>query len=203
MSKTTFPNKPSANVQLSEAPDADSPSTSSELVQVPMTPFWLLDAGQAKKLGKQSAGLLTYHVLANHGRSDVLIAVTANDGGGFFSRERVNFRAIETCLEKYKSGLPFVSKALKEAFISKSANNAGFMAAVLRSLGLLGPALEASAQHVMVGDWPAWQQKMLAETGTPIELPAEINAEKLVEAAPAAGHKEHKQTLGIPAKKSQ
>lgn len=203
MSKTTFPNKPSANVQSSEAPDADSPSTSSELVQAPMTPFRLLDAGQAKKLGQQSAGLLSYHVLADHGRSEVLIAVTANDGGGFFSRERVNFRTIETCLEKYKSGLPFVSKALKEAFISKSANNAGFMAAVLRSLGLLGPALEASAQHVMVGDWPVWQQKMLAETGTPIELPAEIDAGKLVEAAPAAGNKEHKQTLGIPAKKSQ
>ncbi|WP_296000042.1 hypothetical protein [Rugamonas sp.] len=202
MSKTTFPNKPSANVQSSEAPGSDSPATSSETAQTPMTPFWLLSAGQAKKLGQQSTGLLSYHVLADHQRRDVLIAVTANDGGGFFSRERVNFRVIETCLEKYKSGLPFVSKALKEAFISKSANNAGFIVAVLRSLGLLGPALEVSTQHVMVGDWAAWQQKMLAETGTPIELVAEIDAEKLIEAAPAAGHKEHKQTLGIAAKKS-
>lgn len=202
MSKSTLPNKSSTTVQSSESTVAATSHTGDDLAQPPLSPFWLLDAGQAKKLGQQSAGLLSYHVLADHDRREILIAVTANDGGGFFSRERVNFRAIESCLDKYKSGLPFVSKALKAAYFSKSANNAGFMAAVLRSLGLLGQAPEAATQHVVVGDWPAWHQKMLTQTGTPIELPAEIGDEKLVDGVPIEGHKEDKQTLVAPGKKS-
>ncbi|MYM75461.1 hypothetical protein GTP56_25150 [Duganella sp. FT134W] len=195
MSKHTSPNKSSEIVQPSAA--------TGEIPEVALTPFWLLNAGTAKKLGLRSTGLLDYHVLADNDRRDLLIAVTSNQGGGFFSRERVHFRTIVTCLEKYKSGMPFVSKVLKDAFVSKSANNAGFMAAVLHSLGLLTAAPEAQTQHVITGDWSAWETTMLAETGTRIALPAEIGDEKTVEGNAEPDHKEHKKNLGIPAKKPQ
>lgn len=195
MSKNTSPNKSSEIVQPSAA--------TGEITEIALTPFWLLNAGTAKKLGQHSAGILNYHVLADNDRRGLLIAVTRNEGGGYFSRERVHFRTIVTCLEKYKSGMPFVSKVLKDIFVSKSANNAAFMAAVLHSLGLLAVAPETKTQHVVTGDWSAWETTMLAETGTRIELPAEIGDEKSVEGNAEPDHKEHKKNLGIPAQKPQ
>ena len=195
MSKNTSPNKSSEIVQPSAA--------TSETPEVALSSFWLLNAGTAKKLGQRSEGILNYHILADNDRRDLLIAVTRNEGGGYFSRERVPFRTIVTCLAKYKSGVPFVSKVLKDVFLSKSANNSGFISAVLHALGLLGAAPEAKTQHVVTGDWSAWEKAMLAETGTRIELPAETGSEKPVESDAVPDHKEHKKTLGIPAKNPQ
>jgi len=195
MSKNTSPTKLSESVQI--------PSPTSASVEVALTPFWLLDAGTTKKLGQHSAGVLNYHVLANNDRRGLLIAVTRNEGGGYFSRERVPFGTIVKCLEKYKSGTPFVSKVLKDVFVSKSANNAGFMAAALHALGLLAPAPEAKTQHVVTGDWSSWERTMLAETGTRIELPAENGGEKPTVSDTIQEDKQHKKTLEILAKKPQ
>ncbi len=179
MTKNTSPNKSSETVQPSATPG--------ELTEAALIPVWLLN----------------YHVLADNDRRGLLIAVTRNEGGGYFSRERVHFRTIVTCLDKYKSGMPFVSKVLKDVFVSKSANNAGFIAVVLHALGLLATAPDAKTQHVVTGDWPAWEKAMLAETGTRIELPAEIDGEKQGNADTVPDHEEPKKTLGIPVKKPQ
>ena len=195
LSKNTSPSESSGNVRPSIAKNAS--------VEVAVTQFWLLNAGTAKKLGQHSAGILNYHVLADNDRRGLLIAVTKNEGGGYFSREQVPFHAIATCLEKYKSGVPFVSKVLRDVFVSKSANNAGFMAAVLRALGLLAAAPETQTQHVVTGDWLAWEKATLAETGTRIELPAEIGGEKPGGGDTVPEGKEHKRTLQIPDKKPQ
>ncbi|MBD8529561.1 MULTISPECIES: hypothetical protein [unclassified Massilia] len=195
MSKNTPPSK------LSESVQPSSPTSAS--VEVALTPFWLLNAGTAKKLGQHSAGVLNYHVLADNDRRGLLIAVTRNEGGGYFSRERVPFRTIVTCLEKYKSGTPFVSKVLKDVFVSKSANNSGFMSAVLHALGLLASAPQAKTQHVVTGDWASWEQAMLAETGTCIELPSELDGTKPVESDAVLGDKQHRKTLEIATKKPQ
>lgn len=186
---------------LSESVQPSSPTGTS--VEVALTSFWLLNAGTAKKLGQHSAGILNYHVLADNDRSGLLIAVTRNEGGGYFSRERVPFRTIITCLEKYKSGVPFVSKVLKDVFVSKSANNAGFLCAVLHALGLLSAAPAAKTQHVVTGDWPLWEKTMLAETGTRIELPTEIGGEISAGRVAVPDDKEHRKTLEVPIKKAQ
>lgn len=191
----------SKNTPAITLPDAPQPAAASGCVEADLTAFWLLNAGTAKKLGQRSVGILNYHVLADNNRLGLLIAVTRNEGGGYFSRERIPFRTIVACLEKYKSGIPFVSKVLMNAFISKSANNAGFLCAVLHALGLLAAAPEAKTQHVITGNWPHWEKTMLAETGTRIELPAEIGDEKSVESDAVPDHKGHKKTLAIPAKK--
>jgi len=195
MSKNPSPDKSSANVQPSVA--------TSQSVEVAMTPFWLLNAGTAKKLGQHSAGILNYHVVGDNNRRGLLIAVTKNEGGGYFSRERVPFRAIVACLEKYKSGEPFVSKVLKDVFVFKSANNAGFLCAVLHALGLLSAAAVAKTQHVVTGDWPLWEKTMLAETGTRIELPTVISGEIPAGSVAVPDHKDHRKTLESPGKKAQ
>lgn len=195
MNKNTSLNKSSETVQSTVAASA--------ALETAMSPFWLLNTGTTRKLGQRSTGILSYHVLADNDRRDLLIAVTRNDGGGYFSRERVPFRIIVRCLEKYNSGVPFASKVLKDVFLSKSANNAGFMAAVLHALGLLAAAPETKTQHVVTGDWPAWEAAMLGQTGQVIELTTEIHRETPVESSAVPDHKEHKKTLGIPVKKPQ
>lgn len=195
MSKNPPLGKSSENVK---PPVAISPDA-----EVVLIPFWLLNAGTAKKLGQHSAGILNYHVVADNDRRDLLIAITKNEGGGYFSRERVPFRTIVTCLEKYKSSVPFVSKVLKDVFVSKSANNAGFLCAVLHTLGLLSAAPITKNQHVITGDWALWEKTMLAETGTRIELPTEIGGEIPAGSVAVPDHKDHRKTLEIPAKKAQ
>lgn len=119
--------------------DATAPTTTSDIQAVALAPFWLLEAGTAKKLGLHSSGSLSYQVLADHDRKNLFITLTQNDGGGFFSKERVNMLSIEACLGAYKAGVPFPSKALKDAYKSRSSNNAGFLTATLRVLGLNRP----------------------------------------------------------------
>lgn len=193
MSKNTSPNKD--NVQPLVTIKAS--------VEVALTPFWLLNSGTSKKLGQHSNGILNYHVLADNDRRSLILAVTRNEGGGYCSRERVPFLTIVKCLDNYMSGVPFVSKILKVVFVSRSANNAGFMAAVLHALGLLAAAPEVQTQHVDTGDWLAWEKATLAETGMRIEFPAEVGGEKRVGGDTVQESKEYKKTLEIPAKKPQ
>jgi hypothetical protein len=193
----------SKNLSLGKSPKNVKPSVAlSRGAEAVLVPFWLLNVGTAKKLGQHSAGILNYHVVADNDRRSLLIAVTKNEGGGYFSRERVPFRAIVTCLEKYKSGVPFVSKVLKDVFVSQSANNAGFLCAVLHALGLLSAAPVAKTQHVITGDWPLWEKTMLAETGTRIELPTEIDCEIPAGNVAVPDHEDHRKTLEIFAKKA-
>lgn len=201
MNKSTSEKKPSVIVE--SAADAEPPSGNVEIPASPLAQFWLLEAGTAKKLGLRSTGSLSYQVLADHNRKNLFIALTKNDGGGYYSKERVNMLSIEACLDAHKAGAPFPSKALMDAYKSKSSNNSGFMTATLRALGLTAPAPDAESKHIVAGDWDAWQKKMIAEAGTLIELPADVDDEKQAEADPVPDHKEHKKTLGIPAKKPQ
>lgn len=193
----------SKNTSLIKSESAPPSNPTSANIGAELTSFWLLNTGIAKKLGQHSAGILNYHVVADNDRHDLLIAVTKNEGGGYFSRERVPFRAIVTCLEKYKSGVPFVSKVLKDVFVSKSANNAGFLCAVLHALGLLTAAPAAKHQHVVTGDWPLWEKAMLAETGTRIEVSTEIGDQTPAVSVTVPNHKDHRKTLEIPVKKAQ
>jgi len=201
MNKSTPAKKPSTNVEPSA--DAQTPSANTVIPLIALAQFWLLEAGSAKKLGLRSTGSLGYQVLADHDRKNLFIALTQNDGGGFFSKERVNMLSIEACLDAHKAGEPFPSKTLKDAYKSKSSNNAGFMTATLRTLGLTAAAPDAESKHVVAGDWDAWRKKMIADGGTLIELPADADDEKQVQPEPLPDHKEHKKTLGIPAKKPQ
>jgi hypothetical protein len=201
MNKMTSARKPSEIVQPST--DAETSPANTDIPVILLAKFWLLGEGTAKKLGVRSTGSLGYRVLADHDRKNLFIALTKNDGGGYFSKERVNMLAIEACLGAHKAGAPFPAKALKDAYISKSSNNAGFMTATLRALGLTAGAPDAESKHILAGDWNAWRKKMIAEDGTLVELPADADDEKQAEAWPFPDHKEHGQTLEIPAKKSR
>lgn len=199
MNKSTSARHPSKII----APpvDASPPATNSDISAIALAPFWLLETGTAKKLGLHSSGSLSYQVLADYDRNNLFISLTQNDGGGFFSKERVNMLSIEACLDAYKAGAPFPSKALKNAYKSRSSNNAGFLTATLRVLGLTAAAPNADSKHIVAGDWGEWRKKMIAATGNLVQLPADVDDGEQAQSDPSPDHKEHRKTLGIPVKK--
>lgn len=194
MNKSTPAKKPSAIAKT---------STNTDTPAVTLAKFWLLDEGTAKKQGLRSTGCLDYQVLADLDRKNLFIALTKNDGGGYYSKERVNMLAIEACLVARRAGEPFPSKTLKDAYKSKSSNNAGFMTATLRALGLTAAAPETESKHIVTSDWAAWRKTMISKVGTLIELPADADDERQVEAGPLPDHEGHTKTLKIATEKPE
>lgn len=162
--------------------------------------FWLLKEGVAAKLGARAEGNIHYQVLADADRQHLYVAITANESGGYFSRERVQIDQIEGCLKATKPDKPFPSKTFKDAFTGKSSNNPGFLTAILRSEGLLGAAPEAETQHVIISSVEAWKSKLLTEPGILIALPANGNNKTTPDAGPVP---DTAKTLSLPRKKAE
>lgn len=135
-----------------------------------------LKTGQARKTGLRSQGHITYRLLCRPSRHDLLLTIESNEGGGYFSKELVPFNDVFACIQSIQSGKPVASKVFKEAFVSQSANNAGFLAAILRAEGLLSAASDAGHHHLLQGDWGEWKQQMLTLPGEAY-VPATSNAE--------------------------
>jgi hypothetical protein len=121
-----------------------------------------LKVGQAIKTGSRSQGYLYYRILTDTAQQQLYITLIGNDGDGCYSKEIVPFDKIEQCLHGIDTSKPIASKRFQSAFIGKSANNAGFLAAILRAEWLLAPAPEALHQHAVQPDWPAWKTALLS-----------------------------------------
>lgn len=194
-------NKTSTTLDPSRAmPDMPNTADSNQS-EAPVTfPYWQLKLAIANKLGKRAEGSIHYHILADIDRLKLYIAITRNDSGGYFSRELVPISKVEACLAKYEADTPFPSKALKEAFVGLSSNNAGFLAAILRSEGVLGAAPDSETQHVVTCGIDAWQSKLLSEPGVQIELPDASNNKAATGAGPEL---DSNKPLTMPRKKAQ
>jgi hypothetical protein len=132
-----------------------------------MTKSYLsLKLGKAVKTGSRSQGYIHYRILKEHDQPFLHIAIVGNDGGGCYSKEIVPFNKVQLCLEKAGTNKTVASKLFASAFVGKSANNAGFMAAILRTENLLMPAPNSLHQHVIQADWATWKTSMLALAST-------------------------------------
>lgn len=143
-----------------------------------------LKTNETAKVGQFSTGRITYEVLADEGRDNIWIRLTNNDSSGWFSRELLTIEKIEACVEGIKEGEVMLSKRFAAAFKSRSANNAGFLAAALRAEGLLLPAPEQTSRHILGEDWETWKTNLLDLPGEPIDL---APAEKATAQASPAG----------------
>lgn len=134
-------------------------------------PYRLLKSDIADKLSARSTGGITYVLLADVGDEPELhIAVTANEGGGLWSKEAVRLDTIEAVIDAY-AGAPFPTKALRGAMVGRSSNNPPFCLAVLKDLGLVAPAPDKAHQHVKASDWAAFRAEWLAKPGERVTYP--------------------------------
>ena len=144
------------------------PKTSPDLTP---KPYRLLKSDIAAKLSARSMGGITYLLLANVGDDPELhIAVTANEGGGLWSKEAVHLDSIEAVIDAY-AGAPFPTKALRGAMVGRSSNNPPFCLAVLKDLGLVASSPDKAHQHVKAGDWAAFRVEWLAKPGETVIYP--------------------------------
>lgn len=133
--------------------------------------YRLLKTDLAAKLSARSAGGITYVLLVDTtDESELHIAVTANEGGGLWSKEAVALNTIETVLDAY-AGAPFPTKALRGAMVGRSSNNPPFCLAVLKDLGLVASSPDKAHQHVKAGDWAAFRVEWLAKPGETVIYP--------------------------------
>jgi len=124
--------------------------------------FLSLKAGKANKTGKCSQGYIHYRVLTDPSFQQLYITIVGNDGGGCYSKEIVPFDKVERCLQSNATGKPITSKLFQQAFVSKSVNNAGFMAAILRAENILLAVPDAPHQHALNPNWEAWKADLQA-----------------------------------------
>ena len=161
--------KPNPATTPSAAPA--SPADSAEVQES----FVLLKSASARKLGKHAHGEIHYQISCDTERKNLSLAITGNDGGGYFSKEVLSFHKVEACLASREVGVRFPSKALKEVFTGRSSNNAGFLAAILRSEALIAPAPDMDSQHVACGDRTAWKSALLTLAGQTINIDSSLS----------------------------
>ena len=118
-------------------------------------PVWtVIKSAKAPKISARASGLLHYDVGKNdEGR--YALRITANDTGGLFSKHWLSLDDILALLDILKDA-PFKSVALKALFVRGSANNHGFLAAILRAEKLLVAAEPNSPFHragLSLSDW--------------------------------------------------
>ncbi len=118
-------------------------------------PVWtVIKSAKAPKISARASGLLHYDVGKNdEGR--YALRITANDTGGLFSKHWLSLDDILALLDILKDA-PFKSVALRALFFRGSANNHGFLAAILRAEKLLVAAEPNSPFHragLSLSDW--------------------------------------------------
>ena len=134
----------------------------SSTVQAPESIVTVREA-TVSKLSPRAKGCLTYGV--GLGASGMCyLAVTANAGGGYFSREWVSLASLRACLADFLDGAEcFPTSLLQAVYANRSVNNACFLVAILRHEGLL-IAGDPPNLHRCSGDWEGWEHAQGVET---------------------------------------
>ena len=113
------------------------------------------------KVSPRSTGKIHYRILTDESYEQLYITFTGNDDGGHYSDEIVPFTHIEKCVDGIKAGTYVPSKLFFPAFVSRSNNNCGFLAAILRAETLLAPVIDGVRKHVLQPGWDDWKMEML------------------------------------------
>jgi hypothetical protein len=89
-----------------------------------------------------------------------------NDGGGYFSKEWIPVSRIQVKLNELRTSGIFAATALKTLFMGRSSNNASFLAALLKTEGLILSAPDSESRLIVGTDIALWTAQILALKGT-------------------------------------
>ena len=120
-------------------------------------------SGKGKKLSPKTTNHVFFDVAEHDEDGELYLRLSGNEGGGLHSKEWINLTTIIAILDE-QVDKPFKSTALKPAFKGASANNAGFLAGVLRSddIGLIAQSGTSVFLHVLATDFDEKKAKLLA-----------------------------------------
>ncbi|HAS6181011.1 TPA: hypothetical protein I7147_19265 [Vibrio vulnificus] len=125
--------------------------------------------GKAKKLSPKTENHVFYEIAIHDEENELYIRMSGNEGGGLHSKEWIPLKDITTVLD-VQGDKPFKSSVMKCVFSGQSANNAGFMAACCRGIGLIIQSEKSVFLHVLATDYEQRRDEILslvdAETKT-------------------------------------
>jgi hypothetical protein len=120
----------------------------------------IIKQSTCKLISPTAKGKLTYNIGNNDQSKSLHFRIVTNTGGGFFSNEWIALDDIIACIEEQPTDDPFKSLIFRQLFVSsRSSNNHGFLAAALRSEGILLPVEKAVYSHTL-GDVAAFTKAM-------------------------------------------
>lgn len=111
--------------------DQKEHSKTADTEQLPETHQILID-DKASKLSPKQPGFIYFELGKHLETNELELRLKGNDGGGLHSKEWVKLSTILEILDQQEEDKPFKSGVFKPVFAGKSANNASFIAAVLR-----------------------------------------------------------------------
>ncbi len=117
--------------------------------------------GKAKKLSPKTENHLFYEIAIHQGEKEPYIRISGNQGGGLYCRSWIPLKDITAVLD-VQGDKPFKSSVLKCVFSGQSANNAGFMAACCRGLGLIIQSEKSVFLHVLAPDYEQRRDEILS-----------------------------------------
>jgi hypothetical protein len=119
-------------------------------------------SGQGKKLSPKTDNHVFFDLAKHDEDGDLYLRLSANDGGGLHSKSWVQLETIIKILDE-QGKKPFKSTVLKSVFTSSSANNPGFLAAILRShdVGLITQSGKSVFLHVLATDYEEKKAELL------------------------------------------
>ncbi|WP_273993741.1 hypothetical protein [Vibrio parahaemolyticus] len=117
--------------------------------------------GKAKKLSPKTENHLFYEIAIHQGEKELYIRISGNQGGGLYCRSWIPLKDITAVLD-VQGDKPFKSSVMKCVFSGQSANNAGFMAACCRGLGLIIQSEKSVFLHVLAPDYEQRRDEILS-----------------------------------------
>ncbi|PHJ41148.1 hypothetical protein [Vibrio sp. PID17_43] len=117
--------------------------------------------GKAKKLSPKTTNHVFYEIVLHDEENELYIRMTGNQGGGLHSKEKILLKDITAVLD-VQGDKPFKSSVMKCVFSGQSANNAGFMAACCRGLGLIIQSEKSVFLHVLSEDYKQRRDELLS-----------------------------------------
>ena len=158
------------NEQVSDVPTdkvvEDKPTSKKALAEDKHDHFSnIVLSGKGKKLSPKTTNHVFFDVAEHDEEGELYIRLSGNEGGGLHSKEWINLSKLFAILDE-QVDKPFKSTALNPAFKGASANNAGFLAGVLRSddIGLIIQSGTSVFLHVLAADYEDKKAKLLALT---------------------------------------
>lgn len=109
----------------------------------------IIKSGQCSMLNRQSKGKIHYDITLNQS-GERFIRLTKSTGGGFLSQDDIAESDITACLLAIKGNSHFSSTVFNPLFIGKSANNAAFLAAVLRAEHVISKSKTHLYKHTVL-----------------------------------------------------
>ncbi|EGR4674773.1 hypothetical protein C4G56_RS20410 [Vibrio parahaemolyticus] len=117
--------------------------------------------GKAKKLSPKTENHVFYEIALHDEKTELYIRMSGNEGGDLHSKEWIPLKDITAVLD-VQGDKPFKSSVMKCVFSGQSANNAGFMCAVCRGLGLIIQSEKSVFLHVLAPDYEQRRDELLS-----------------------------------------